>query len=77
MKRSVTTLTLLFTSVSAILGSGWLFSAYYAAGIAGPASLVSWIIAAVCIIFVAFVFAELSTMFPIMGSSTRIPHMTH
>jgi amino acid transporter len=77
MKRSVNTLTLLFTSVSAILGSGWLFAAYYASGIAGPASILSWLIAGVCMIFVAFVFAELSTMLPVMGSSTRIPHMTH
>lgn len=77
MKRSVTTLTLLFTSVSAILGSGWLFSAYYASTIAGPASILSWLIAGGCIIFVAFVFAELSAMFPVMGSSTRIPQMTH
>lgn len=77
MKRSVTTLTLLFTSVSAILGSGWLFAAYYAGTIAGPSALLGWLIAAVCIIFVAFVFAELSAMFPIMGSSTRIPHITH
>lgn len=77
MKRSVSTLTLLFTSVSAILGSGWLFSAYYASTIAGPASILSWLIAGGCIIFVAFVFAELSAMFPIMGSSTRIPQMTH
>lgn len=77
MKRSVTTLTLLFTSVSAILGSGWLFSAYYASTIAGPASIISWLIAGVCIIFVAFVFAELSAMFPVMGSTTRIPQMTH
>jgi amino acid transporter len=77
MKRSVGTLTLLFTSVSAILGSGWLFSAYYAAKIAGPSALLAWGIAGICIIFVAFVFAELTTMLPIMGSSTRIPHMTH
>ncbi|OGT43491.1 MAG: amino acid permease [Gammaproteobacteria bacterium RIFCSPHIGHO2_12_FULL_40_19] len=77
MKRSVTTMTLLFTSVSAILGSGWLFSAFYASTIAGPASILSWLIAGVCIIFVAFVFAELSAMFPVMGSSTRIPQMTH
>lgn len=77
MKRSVTTLTLLFTSISAILGSGWLFSAYYAGKIAGPAALLAWIIAGVCIIFVAFVFAELSAMLPVMGSNTRIPHMTH
>src|SRR3990167_9546787 len=77
MKRSVSTLTLLFTSVSAILGSGWLFSAYYAGKIAGPAALLGWLIAGVCIIFVAFVFAELSAMLPVMGSNTRIPHMTH
>lgn len=77
MKRSVTTLALLFTSVSAILGSGWLFAAYYTSKIAGPSALLAWVIAGVCIIFVAFVFAELSAMLPVMGSSTRIPHMTH
>lgn len=77
MKRSISTLTLLFTSVSAILGSGWLFAAYYAGTIAGPSALLAWIIAAVCIIFVAFVFVELTTMLPVMGSSTRIPHITH
>ncbi|MDP1574175.1 MAG: APC family permease [Coxiellaceae bacterium] len=77
MQRSVGTLSLLFTSVSAILGSGWLFSAYYASTIAGPGALLGWLIAGVCITFVAFVFAELTTMLPIMGSSTRIPHITH
>src|SRR3989338_3367037 len=77
MKRSVTTVTLLFTAVSAILGSGWLFSAYYASAAAGPAAMLSWIIAAVCIIFIAFVFAELASMLPVMGASTRIPHLTH
>src|SRR3989338_8159040 len=77
MKRSVSTLTLLFTSVSAILCSGWLFSAYYASTIAGPSALLGWIIAGLCIIFIAFVFAELAAMLPVMGSSTRIPHMTH
>ncbi|MCX7124375.1 MAG: APC family permease [Gammaproteobacteria bacterium] len=77
MKRSVSTLTLLFTSVSAILGSGWLFSAYYASTIAGPAALLGWMVAGLSIIFVAFVFAELAAMLPVMGSSTRIPHMTH
>src|SRR5688500_17782495 len=76
-KRSVTPFTLLLTSVSAILGSGWLFSAYYAATNAGPASLLSWILAGGAMMFIAFVFAELNAMLPIMGSSTRIPQMTH
>src|SRR3989338_9695811 len=77
MQRSVGVLALLFTAVSAILGSGCLFSAYYASQIAGPAALLSWVIAAVAIIFVAFVFAELTAMLPVMGASTRIPHVTH
>jgi len=77
VKRSVSTLTLLFTSISAILGSGWLFSAYYAGRTAGPSALFAWIIAGISIIFIAFVFAELSSMLPVMGSNTRIPHVTH
>lgn len=77
IKRSVTTLTLLLTSVSAILGSGWLFTAYYAATNAGPAAMLSWILAGAAMIFVGFVFAELNAMLPMMGSSTRIPQMTH
>ncbi len=77
MKRSVTTFTLLLTSVSAILGSGWLFSAYYTAQNAGPAALFSWVIAGFSVMFVAFVFAELNAMLPVMGASTRIPQITH
>jgi amino acid transporter len=77
MNRSVTTMTLLLTSVSAILGSGWLFTAFYASQHAGPASLLGWLLAGIAMIFVAFVFAELNAMLPVMGSSTRIPQMTH
>lgn len=77
MRRTTGTLTLLFTSVSAILGSGWLFAAYYTTTIAGPAALLAWIIAGICIAFVAMVFVEINTMLPLMGASTRIPHITH
>ena len=77
MQRSASTLVLLFASVSAILGSGWLFSAYYASTIAGPAALLGWVVAGVCILFIAFVFAELTTLLPVMGVNTRLPHITH
>lgn len=77
MKRDISPLGLLLASVSAIIGSGWLFSEYYSAKIAGPAAIISWIIAGVAIICVAFVFAELCSMLPITGSSTRIPRFTH
>lgn len=77
MKRSISVFTLLFTSVSAILGSGWLFTNYYTSTLAGPAAIISWLIGGLVVIFIAFVFAELCTMLPITGSSTRIPQYTH
>ena len=76
-KRVISTGTLLFTCVSAIIGSGWLFSAYYGAIMAGPLALVSWLIGAVAIIIVAFTFAELSAFVPVTGASIRVPHYTH
>ncbi len=75
--RSISPFALLFASTSAILGSGWLFSAYYTASIAGPASLLSWIIGGLMVVVVAFTFAELSAMLPLTGSSSRIPLYTH
>ncbi|OGO96225.1 MAG: amino acid permease [Coxiella sp. RIFCSPHIGHO2_12_FULL_44_14] len=77
MKRSLPSLTLLFVSVSGILGSGWLFTAYFSARFAGPAALLSWLIGGVIVLLIAFVFAELSAMIPVTGSSTRIPQYTH
>ncbi len=76
-KRSISSFTLLFTSVSAILGSGWLFTSYYTASLAGPAAIISWLLGGAVVIFIAFVFAELCAMLPVMGSSTRIPQYTH
>ena len=77
MRRSISSFALLFASVSAILGSGWLFTNYYAAQMAGPAAILAWIIGGLGILVVAFVFAELCSMLPITGSSTRIPQFTH
>lgn len=77
MKRTISPFALLLTSISAIIGSGWLFSSYFTAELAGPAALLSWIIGGIFIIIVAFVFAELCAMLPVSGSSVRIPQFTH
>ena len=77
MKRSISSLGLLLTSISAIIGSGWLFGAFYTSTYAGPAALLAWVLGAALIMVIAFVFAELAAMLPITGSSTRIPHFTH
>ena len=77
LKRSITPFALLLTSVSTILGSGWLFATYYASELAGPSSIFAWLVGGVAAITVAFVFAELCAMLPITGSSIRIPYYTH
>lgn len=77
MRRTIAAIPLLFTSISAILGSGWLFSIYYTSSFAGPSSLISWVLGGLGAIIIAYVYAELCSMLPITGSSARIPHYTH
>ena len=76
-QRVISTPALLFASISAIIGSGWLFAAYYAAITTGPASLVAWLIGSIAMIIVAFTFAELSAFLPVTGATIRAPHYTH
>ena len=76
-KRSLSSFSLLFASISAIIGSGWLFSSYYAVIYAGPDAIFSWLIGGLCIMVIAFVFAEISSLIPVAGSSSRIPYFTH
>lgn len=77
MKRSISSTALLFASISAIIGSGWLFSSYYASVLAGPSVILSWVIGGAAMIIIAFVFGEVCAMLPITGSSARIPQFTH
>ena len=77
MKRHISLLGLCFASISAIIGSGWLFAAFYTAQNAGPSALLSWVLGGAAVIIIAFVFAELSAMLPITGTISRIPHYTH
>ncbi len=77
MKRHISSIGLLSVSVSAILGSGWLFGAFYAARDAGPASILAWILGGVLVCIIAFTFGEVCALIPISGSSVRIPNFTH
>ena len=76
-KRGVGSWGLLLASVSAMIGSGWLLSPFYVAKLAGPASIISWILGALMIFFVAISYCELGTLIPVSGASTRIPQVTH
>ncbi|MEY8701500.1 APC family permease, partial [Francisella philomiragia] len=76
-KKSLSTLSLVAMGVGAIMGSGWMFAAQYTSQEAGPGSILSWIIGAILMVFIALVFAEVCTIVPVEGSTSRIPHITH
>jgi amino acid transporter len=75
--RRISPLTLFMLSMNGIIGSGWLFAPFFAAKIAGPASIFSWVIGGVSAILIAFTFAELASMLPIAGGTAHIPQLSH
>jgi amino acid transporter len=76
-KRGIGPIGLMFSAVSAMLGSGWLFSMLYVGQLAGPASIIAWLIGGALVFLIAFTYGELSTMVPITGGSARFPQLTH
>jgi len=76
-RRSISTWGLLFAAVGGMIGSGRLFGPYFAAQIAGPASIFAWLIGGVLMIIVALTFAELSSSFPLTGGSIRFLQLSH
>ncbi|MDD2704386.1 MAG: APC family permease [Acidocella sp.] len=75
LRRDASAVGLLFASIGGMVGSGWLFGALNAAKIAGPASLISWVIGGGAVLLLAFVYAELSTMFPRPGAVIIFPQL--
>jgi amino acid transporter len=74
LKREMGLVGAMWSSETSLIGSGWLFGAFYAATSAGTAALVAWGIAGVMIIVLALVHAELGGMYPVAGGTARFPH---
>src|SRR3954471_17113146 len=74
LKRSIGFWGLLFISLGSIIGSGWLLGALTAATAAGPASLVSWVLAGAMLMTLALVHAELGAAYPVAGGTARFPY---
>ena len=51
-----------------------MFGALYAVQVAGPASMISWVLGALVMLLLALVHAEVGGMYPVAGGSTRYPH---
>jgi amino acid transporter len=65
--------SLLFLSVGAVIGSGWLFAALDAGQRAGGSSVLAWVVAGGLVTSIALVYAELGTMFPVDAGTARFP----
>jgi amino acid transporter len=77
LKRDISTTNVLVASAGGMIGSGWLFSPFISAQMAGSNALIAWIIAAVFMLFIALPLCELGTMFPISGGMSNYPTFTH
>jgi amino acid transporter len=74
LRRTVGFWGLMFVSLGSIIGSGWLLGALNAARIAGPASILSWVIATVFLATLALIHAELGAAYPAAGGTARFPY---
>lgn len=73
LQRDIGFRGLTFVSLGSIIGSGWLLGALTAATVAGPASLLSWLLAAAMLLVLALVHAELGGAYPFAGGTARFP----
>ncbi|USS88391.1 APC family permease [Fructilactobacillus hinvesii] len=76
-KTKMSLFSVVMLALSSIIGSGWLFGSWEAAKISGPAAIISWIIGAIVIGSIAYVYIELGTMFPESGGMSKYAGYTH
>ncbi len=77
LRKELGVVELTMASVTGMVGSGWLFSAFYASSIAGPYSIISWLLGAVIIVTLALVYAELGSRMPMAGAAAAYPYYTN
>jgi amino acid transporter len=75
--RTIGPFALTMIGLGSIIGSGWLFGAWKAAKIAGPAALLAWLIGMAAIMIIGFTYAELGAMFPESGGMVRFAQYSH
>jgi amino acid transporter len=74
LRRDVGFFGLLWISAGTTLGSGWLFGAFVAVTIAGPAALIGWLLASLLLAPLVLIYGELGAMFPESGGPGRFDH---
>ena len=77
LRKSLTSLDIFLISFSGMVGSGWLLGVLAGPAYAGPAAILTWVIAGFFFIVLALVFSELGAMFPYSGSLVRFNEYSH
>ena len=77
LRRALSQWDIAFLVIGAMIGSGWLFGSLGAAATAGPAAILSWVIAGFLMVFIALSYAEIGGMLPKSGGIVRYPQYTH
>jgi amino acid transporter len=77
LKQQISLVGLIALAVSVQVGSGWLLATLAAASIAGPASIVTWVLGAVFFGIIGVSWMELGAMLPRSGAGVRYPRLTH
>ncbi len=77
MRRGMSTHEAIMFGVGGAVGSGILFAAAGGTAYAGPAVIVSWVLAAIFIVLVTLPFAEYAAMFPRSGISARVAYYSY
>ncbi|WRN61522.1 APC family permease [Staphylococcus aureus] len=68
---------LVLLGLGSLIGSGWLFGAWEASSIAGPAAIISWVLGFLVIGTIAYNYIEIGTMFPQSGGMSNYAQYTH
>lgn len=77
LKKRISLVGLIALAVSVQVGSGWLLATLAAASLAGPASIITWVLGAVFFAVIGVTWMELGTMLPRSGAGVRYPRLTH
>ncbi|MFK0002733.1 APC family permease [Paenarthrobacter sp. NPDC090522] len=77
LKKQISLFGLIALAVSVQIGSGWLLATLAAASLAGPASVLTWVLGAVFFGVIGASWMELGTMLPRSGAGVRYPRLTH
>ena len=76
-KKNISTISLMFTGLASIMGSGWLLATQKVSAIAGPASILSWFFGMIIAMLIACFCVEIGTAYPSSGGIGFYSSITH